>query len=170
MAKRGKTGPKSARKGSRKQAKQRAAAPEPTETDTVRQYCGASKLQSLLKQSRGLQGQMNSLSGSLREAIANAVKKDHLHKGAYSIIKRWDKMEPEALALEWDHLIEYWESSGLKERAESVQSLALEPAESSEEVVEEEEGPPTTIQPAEDDDKITRITDNVSTPRFGVAH
>lgn len=104
--------------------KQREA--EPTDTDTVRIYPSAGKIKSLLSRGRGMQAQISSLTGELREEIKNAVEKHNLHKTAFAMVKRLDKMEPEALALCWDHLIHYWEVSGLKDRAESVAGFGFE--------------------------------------------
>lgn len=170
MAKSGKARPKAGRSKRALPKSEPRAEPQPTDTDTIRRFTPERKLKSLLASNRAHQKQISGITGTLREEIANAVKNDHLHKGAFAIIKRWDKMEPEALALEWDHLLDYWEKSGLKARADSVQRLSLEDGDTGDvgEAGDADEGdaggPPATILPAAEGEA---DAENVTRPRFG---
>lgn len=83
-------------------------------------------LTKLLRGIKSLEKQGLEISGSLREKIAYAVEKQHLHKGVFALIRQLDRKEAEQLALwkaTFDH---YWEASGLQERAESTPGLDLE--------------------------------------------
>jgi hypothetical protein len=83
------------------------------------------QLNSLLKHGRSTSKQVAELTGSHREKIAYAKDKHGLHTGAFAIIKRWDRMEPEALAEEYTHVQTYLDLSGIREKMESVLRLDL---------------------------------------------
>lgn len=84
------------------------------------------QLNSLLKHSRSTGKQVSELTGSHREKIAYAKDKHGLHTGAFAIIKRWDRKEPEALLEEYTHLQAYLDMSGIRERMESVTRLDID--------------------------------------------
>jgi hypothetical protein len=83
------------------------------------------QLNSLLKHGRSTSKQVAELTGSHREKIAYAKDKHGLHTGAFAIIKRWDRKEPEALLEEYTHLQAYLDLSGIREKMESVARLDI---------------------------------------------
>jgi len=89
----------------------------------------ANQLNGLLKHNRSISKQTAALTGELREKIAYAKDKHGLHTGAFAIIKRWDKKEPEALLEEYTHLMAYLDMTGIKERMDSVTRLDLDEGE-----------------------------------------
>lgn len=97
----------------------------------VRQLTPEKDINTLLKQCRSAGKQTAEINGSLREKIAYAKDKKHLHPKAFSVIRMLDKMEPEDLSAWWDHFQHYFTISGLEERAESAPGLELEEGESS---------------------------------------
>jgi hypothetical protein len=80
-------------------------------------------LKKLLKDGRVAQAEVDGLVGNIREQIGNAVEKHHLHKGAFALIKKFDKMEAEPLAALWDTMLAYMDMTGLMKRIESVEKL-----------------------------------------------
>lgn len=112
--------------------------------------------------------ELGEVTGSLRQEIAEAVKNDHINKGALAMMKPLDKLARqkrggglEKLAVRMAHFFHYYEASGLKAKVDSVMSLDLRTEESQPEAPAAQEatedGPPTSILPAESD---------VSQPRF----
>lgn len=86
------------------------------------------QLNVLLKNCKSIGTQTAELTGSLREKIGYAVDKQGLHKKAFATIRQLDKMEPEKLLEYWTHLQAYMDMSGVKERMDSVGTLALDDA------------------------------------------
>lgn len=110
------------------------AKPEPAKI--VRQVIAEKDLNTLLKRCRSAKNEMDEINGGLREKIAYAKEKSHLHTGAFGTIRKLDRMEPEALA-EWlDHFNHMLDVSGLQARAEQVQALDLEDGEKENPVAE----------------------------------
>lgn len=104
-------------------------------TDTkkiVRQLTPEKDISTLLKQCKSAGKQTAEINGSLREKIAYAVDKKHLHKKAFATVRSLDKMEAEDLAAFFDHFDHYCDVSGLRERAESAPALELDEGETSE--------------------------------------
>ena len=99
-------------------------------------------LKALMRVCRNGAKEIGTVNGSVREKIAYAKEHSNLHTGAFSVFRKLDKMEPEELALLWDHLEHMMEVGGLNERIKSVVSMDLK-------------------QPEEPDDG------KVSRPRFG---
>lgn len=85
----------------------------------------ANKLKSLLKKAKDTSRDTRELSGSLGQAVANAVEHDHLHRKAFNIVKTLNAMEPEKLAETMYHLEHYLEVSGINERVAKVGRLDL---------------------------------------------
>lgn len=83
------------------------------------------KLRALMSSARSVQKDVSSLVGTHREQIADAVENHHLHKGAFAVIKRLDRLEPEKLADFLDCLDHYRDISGLDDRAASAPKLAM---------------------------------------------
>jgi hypothetical protein len=59
-------------------------------------------------------------------AVKIAVDEKHLHKGAWAIAMREDKMEPAELRSHYEHLEHYRRELGLIDRAESAPELPME--------------------------------------------
>ena len=96
-----------------------------TQTANALQMTPGKKLKALLTKSKSVSTEMHELSGSLGQAVANAVEHDHLHRKAFSITKTLHKMEPEKLAETLAHLDYYLVESGLRERAAKVARLPM---------------------------------------------
>lgn len=125
----------------------------PVQPSEVKQAINATKLKALLKAKRAAIKDTAEIAGTLGQAIARAVEKDHLHRKAFTVVSALDRMEPEKLADFLDHFEHYLEISGLNARAKQVQRLGFGKDEGAE---EDDEG--------EDD----RETGNVSAfPRQG---
>lgn len=107
----------------------------------------AKALTVLLKNSRSTAAEVASLTGTMREKIAYAKEKQNLHTGAFAVIKKLDKMEPEALRLFMDHFDHMFEISGLRARAESVHPMDFQEDEGSAEDEEPAKEPPTNVKP-----------------------
>lgn len=103
-----------------------ARKPKTESKKIVRQLTPENKLNNLLKSARSCAKQVNEITGSHREKIANAVEKDHLHKGAFAWIKALDKKEPEEIAAWLDHFNHYLDVSGIQKRADDAPNLGLE--------------------------------------------
>lgn len=162
--------PKAAKRAKAKSATVEAAAPAPAPTQAakpseVRRVIDQASAMRLLKICRSKQSEANSLTGELREEIANAVAKKGLHKKAFSVIRQMDKMEPPQLADYIESLYHLIDVCGMAERANSAPSFTASMeqddddgeqqtiAESDNEAaeVESDEGKvsePTSIQPA----------------------
>lgn len=85
----------------------------------------ASKLKSLMKRKRSTVKDVAELTGTMAQAIADAVENDHLNRSAFAVICRLDRMEPEKLADWLDHFDHMLDASGLLDRAKQVQRLGL---------------------------------------------
>jgi hypothetical protein len=86
----------------------------------------AKQLSGLLKDNRSISKQTAELTGSLREKIAYSKEKHGLHTGAFAVLKRLDRMEPEAALEFMTHLEAYLDLSGVKKKMESVVRMNLE--------------------------------------------
>lgn len=94
--------------------------------EKVRPAITQSKLKSLLASARSTKADVDEIVGTHRQQIAEAVEKNYLHKGAFGMIKRLDRLEPEKLADWLDCLEHYLDISGLDDRAKSAPRMALE--------------------------------------------
>lgn len=83
------------------------------------------QLTGLLKQNRSTAKQTAELTGKLREEIAYAKEKHGLHTGAFAVVKRLDRMEPEAALEFMTHLEAYIDLSGIKKKMDSVMRMDL---------------------------------------------
>lgn len=86
---------------------------------------GEQVLRRLLKSEKTYKQQVADLNGEAREQIKNAIEKNHLHKGAFVILKKLDKMDDTDLAFLWDTLLAYMDMSGVMKRIESVPELPM---------------------------------------------
>ena len=121
-------------------ARKKKTETETPETDTeavrpseVRKIPSARALRSLLKEGRKMQSDVAELRGEHGASIKNAVENQNLHKGAFAILKRLDKLEAEKAADLWDHLRAYMDVVGLDTRIKSAMRLDLDGASSGEE-------------------------------------
>lgn len=101
---------------------------------------GRKTLNDLLKFDDSRKGIMDGANGELREAIANAVDKKHLHKKAYVTVKAMHRFKSdEALKLYVENLLAYMDMAGITKRIEAVGDLPLgEEADSEDEVAHEQ--------------------------------
>ena len=84
------------------------------------------QLKALLRSDEEFKGQIDSLNGELRSAIGEATERQHLHKGAYSILKKIRKCRTaEQKALLFYTLLEYVRLSGELRIVEAVPALPL---------------------------------------------
>ena len=84
------------------------------------------KLKKLLKEQRAGQNDMDEIRGSMGSAIATAVEKDNLDKKMFGWLKQLDRMTPEKLAYHLPNLFYMIDASGIGDRAQQAQKLALE--------------------------------------------
>lgn len=85
------------------------------------------KLNKLLDADNGYKEEISDVVGTLREKIGNAVENDHLHKGAYADLKKFDRIKTaEKLSEHFLTLLAYMKMRGLFERINSVQRLDLD--------------------------------------------
>lgn len=87
------------------------------------------KVINLLRRCKSAQSQISELSGTMGEAIAKAVEENHLHRGAFGVIRKLDKMEPEKLRAFLLHFEHYLNVSGLQKRADDAPELPMADAE-----------------------------------------
>ena len=92
----------------------------------VEKMISASKLKKLLKEQRAGQIDMDEIRGSMGSAIATAVEKDNLDKKMFGWLKQLDRMTPEKLAYHLPNLFYMIDASGIGDRAQQAQKLALE--------------------------------------------
>jgi len=106
-----------------------AAEPEtPTERvlpDQVLKSISRKKLKDLLAAARSTKQDVDEIVGTHREQIAEAVEKHNLHKGAFAMCKRLDRLEPGKLADWLDYLQHYLDISGLYDRAATAPRLEM---------------------------------------------
>lgn len=120
-----------------------------------------SVLKKLLKSAETTQNEVDGLVGEHREAIANAVERHHLHKGAFADTKKISRMiakrGAEHAAEYWDTLLAYLDLSGVMGKITAVGKLPLDgdsPEEGEKEGGDEEEevsaaetqGQPTNVR------------------------
>lgn len=85
------------------------------------------QLRALLRADEEVKGQVDQLTAQQREAIADSVERNHLHKGAYSWIKKLRKCKTaEQKALLFYSFLEYVKLSGELRIIEAVPALPLE--------------------------------------------
>jgi len=83
-------------------------------------------LKALLRSDDKHKAEIDSITGELREEIANAVDKKHLNKTAYAMVKKLHRMRSdEQLHLVWHTFLEYAVMAGIVKRVEAVQDLPL---------------------------------------------
>lgn len=93
--------------------------------EPVYQLTPGKTLKALLTTAKRIGKKVTELSGELGAAVANAVEHHHLHRYAFSIIKRCNTMEPEKLAEFKAHFDHYWIEAGLEERADSAPRMEM---------------------------------------------
>lgn len=128
--------PKSGKGAARAPRKPRAAGNATDPKKIVRQLITEKDFNALLRANNRYQKDIDETVGSLREGIAKAVEKQHLHKGAWATYKKWVKREPHQVAAFLDnfrHLLDLpiHDSRGnpglsLQQIADSAPSLDLE--------------------------------------------
>ena len=106
----------------------------------VEKMISASKLKKLLKEQRAGQNDMDEIRGSMGNAIATAVEKDNLDKKMFGWLKQLDRMTPEKLAYHLPNLFYMIDASGIGDRAQQAQKLALEQPDEDED--KDEDKPP----------------------------
>lgn len=118
-------------------------------------------LKSLLREDDKYKGDIDSLTGELREAIGNAKEKKHLDTKAYALLKRFHREKSnEKLANLWGTLLAYMEMSGVMDRINSVSELPLD-GEKADEEQGDGEGVEASGEGGNDEPK------NVARPQFG---
>ena len=83
------------------------------------------KLKQLLASARSTKADVDEIVGTHREQIAEAVEKNNLHKGAFAMVKRLDRLEPGKLADWIDYLEHYLDISGLYDKAATAPRLPV---------------------------------------------
>lgn len=109
-----------AKKPNKKSAAPAAAKVGDPNDKRIRRVITDGQLTTLLKTVNSYEKQGGELSGALREKIAYSVEKQYLHKGAFSILRKFHKMDLEDAALLWDMLGIYMEKSGLMDELKGV--------------------------------------------------
>lgn len=148
------------KKGGGKNPRAKATAASETETakpSEVSRLTGAAVLKKLLTSAHHAQKDMNEIGGGHRQKLADAVKTQNLHKGAFAEIRRIDKMmrkKGSGMAeakLYADTVAAYLDSTGMAEALSKVEELPLgEPAETEETEPETETGgdkEPNVVRP-----------------------
>lgn len=135
----------------------------PPETDDVKpsetiQLISKGKLEALMRACRSGSKDVASINGTIREKIGYAKEHDHLHTGALAIVRKFDKMEPEALADLDAHLEHYKEVLGLNARIAQVQRLSFGPGKEPDDEEGDDEGaePEGSGKGVTSDDKLRR--------------
>ncbi len=116
-----KTKPKSKAKS---KTKTKPAVAAKTVSD-VHKLTNAKVLTGLLRRNAEAATKTASINGSLREDIAYAVEHNYLHKGAFAILKKFDRMEDVKLAELWPTLLAYMDMTGVTKKIEAVERLPL---------------------------------------------
>ena len=107
------------------EALQAAGAAKPKSADTAIAVISAGKLKKLLASHRAAKRDSAQIAQALGAEIKEAVTNNHLHGGAFKLVAKLDKMEPEELSLFMDHFEHYYVSAGLEKRANSVMRMDL---------------------------------------------
>ena len=102
-----------------------AEAAKPKSADTAIAVISAGKLKKLLASHRAAKRDSAQIAQALGAEIKEAVSNNHLHGGAFKLVAKLDKMEPEELSLFMDHFEHYYVSAGLEKRANSVMRMDL---------------------------------------------
>ena len=102
-----------------------AEAAKPKSADTAIAVISAGKLKKLLASHRAAKRDSAQIAQALGAEIKEAVTNNHLHGGAFKLVAKLDKMEPEELSLFMDHFEHYYVSAGLEKRANSVMRMDL---------------------------------------------
>ena len=102
-----------------------AEAAKPKSADTAIAVISAGKLKKLLAAHRAAKRDSAQIAQALGAEIKEAVSNNHLHGGAFKLVAKLDKMEPEELSLFMDHFEHYYVSAGLEKRANSVMRMDL---------------------------------------------
>lgn len=113
------------------------------------------KLKKLMAAKRSATKDASEINGQIGSEIKSCIENDNLHRGAFTLICRLDRMEPESLRNFMDNFEYLYDASGLQKRAESVIRMPLEEGDGEEGDGEEDEGDskvtkfPTAKQAAE---------------------
>jgi hypothetical protein len=82
-------------------------------------------LKRLMASARAMVKDLAEMRGTFAAEVKTAVQDHNLHKGAFGWVRTLDKKEPEALKEWMDHFEHYYETSGLRRRADSVVRMDL---------------------------------------------
>ena len=118
-----------------------ARKPKPVE----REYIPAKDLVALLRKCHSAKENTDEINEGVREKVNAAALHKNLNKAAFAIIKRYFKKEPEVVGAFYDHLVRYWEDSGLLKRGESAPALEFEPSSDDGKVVRLKSGEDTKV-------------------------
>lgn len=99
---------------------------EQVKASEVQKMISGPALKKLMSAKRSATQDVAEINGSLGSEIKEAVKNKRVHKKALAMIFALDRLEPEALSNLMDHFEYYYDVSGLKKRADSVQRLPME--------------------------------------------
>lgn len=94
-------------------------------TDLTKVISGP-KLKKLMSAKRSATKDASEINGQIGSEIKTAIENDNLHRGAFTLICRLDRMEPESLRNFMDNFEYLYDASGLQKRAESVMRMPLE--------------------------------------------
>lgn len=119
---------------------------------------GVAALNKLLSRDAAMKVEVDSIVGTMREQIANAVEKQHLHKRAFATLKSINRMSAEKAADYWDTLCAYVDMSCVGEKIKSVGHLPLGDRKDGAEIDENSGG---------DGEANGEGDGNVSRPKFG---
>ncbi len=158
-------GAKKTGNGKTKNAKaaQAEAAAETAKKQATLVLISPQALKGLLREDDKYKGDIDSLTGELREAIGNAKEKKHLDTKAYALLKRFHREKSnEKLANLWSTLLAYMEMAGVMDRINSVSELPLDGEKNDEEEDEEQ-----TVDASGEEDGDEEPT--VARPQFGGA-
>jgi hypothetical protein len=108
----------------RDQSEQEADEQEQTKSEAT-PVISANRLKKLLGTHRAAVRDAAQIAQALGSELKEAQKNHHLHLGAFKLAAKLDKMEPEELRSFMDHFDYYYDASGLKKRADSVQRLPM---------------------------------------------
>jgi hypothetical protein len=86
---------------------------------------GVRKLKELLGIARSSRADISRIDSNYGSAVRSAVEKNHLHKRAWNMAVKEDRMEPPELAAYYDALDYYRDVLGLLERANSAPSFSV---------------------------------------------
>lgn len=100
-------------------------------SQTIYQMPAEKTLKALLRQAKKAYAESQAIAGEQGAAISNAAEHHHLHKGAFGVTKRLDRMEDAKLAEFWAHLNDYFVKCGLQARIDNAPPLDIDEKEPS---------------------------------------